>query len=442
MASEQKYWEPHIETIHPDELKKLQLERLKAQLKYVYERSPFYRRKFDEANVKPDDLKTLEDLKKFSFTTKLDLRQYAYPHGGEIRCLPVSEAPYFHCTSGTTGKPTIMYYTRNDQEKWTNIMARALYGTGVRKGDIMLNNYGYGLFTGGLGFHYGAVRIGATVIPWGVGRTEALIEALRDFRCTVITGTPSYNYYIGELVRKMGIDPVKDLCLRLCIPGAETWTEEMRRRIEEWLGLKAHGGGARMMYGLTEMFGPGMATECEYEQGMHVWMDYYYPEVIDPDTGEPLEPGEQGELVLTNLVAEFMPLIRYRTRDIIRLIYDPCECGRVAFPRMPGLLGRVDDAFSYKGTKIYPSAIAERIMKFSEVQEFQIVFDKTVMPYRLIVKVEVPSEKRYAKLKEDMLSEIDKAVFVRPELEFVDVGSLPRWEGKSKRTVILEVPSK
>jgi len=438
VAAEPKYWEPSIETMSPEEMRKLQLKRLKAQLRYVYERSPFYRRKFDEAKVKPDDLKTLEDLRKFPFTTKMDIRQYAYPHGGEIICVPRSECPYFHCTSGTTGKPTVMYYTRKDQERWTNIMARALYGTGVRKGDIMMNIYGYYLFTGGLGFHYGAARIGATVIPWGIGRTEALIEALRDYKATVITGTPSYDYYIGELVKKMGVDPEKELSLRISIPGAETWTEEMRRRIEEWLGLKAHGGGARMMYGLTEMYGPGMATECEYERGMHVWMDYYYPEIVDPDTGEPLGPDEQGELVLTNLVAEAMPLIRYRTRDITRLIYDPCECGRKAFPRMPGVLGRVDDAFSYKGTKIYPSAIAERLMKFDEVQEFQIVFDKTVMPYRLLVKVEVPADKRSPQLKEAILNEIDKAVFVRPELEFVDVGSLPRWEGKAKRVVKLE----
>ncbi|MCX8205404.1 MAG: phenylacetate--CoA ligase [Candidatus Nezhaarchaeota archaeon] len=424
--------------MHPDELKKIQLARLKAQLRYVYERSPFYRRKFNEAGVKPEDLKTLEDLKKFPFTTKMDLRQYAYPHGGDLICVPLSECPYFHCTSGTTGKPTIMYYTRNDQEKWANVMARALYGTGCRKGDIMLNNYGYGLFTGGLGFHYGATRIGVTVIPWSIGRTEALIEALRDFKVTVLTGTPSYDYYIGELILKMGISPEKDLNLRICIPGAETWTEEMRRRIEEWLGLKAHGGGARMMYGLTEMFGPGVATECEYENGMHVWADYFYPEIIDPDTGEPVSPGEQGELVLTNLVAEAIPLIRYRTRDITKLVHDPCECGRRAFPRIPGVLGRVDDAFSYKGTKIYPSAIAERIMKFSEVREFQIVFDKTTMPYRLIVRMEVPPEKRSPQLKEAILGEIDKAVFVRPELEFVDVGSLPRWEGKAKRVVTME----
>ncbi|PCN50315.1 phenylacetate--CoA ligase, partial [Candidatus Geothermarchaeota archaeon ex4572_27] len=425
MSGEGRYWEPSIETMSVEDMKRLQLKRLKAQLKYVYEHSPFYRRKFDEAGVRPDDLKTLDDLRRFPFTTKMDLKRYAYPHGGELRCVPLDECPYFHCTSGTTGKPTVMYYTRRDQEMWTNVMARALYAAGCRKGDIMMNIYSYHLFTGGLGFHYGAARIGVTVIPWGTGRTEALIEALRDYKATVITGTPSYDYYIGEVIRRMGLDPEKDLSLRVSIPGAEAWTEDMRRRIEEWLGLKAHGGGARMMYGLTEMFGPGVATECEYECGMHLWADYFYAEIVDPDTGEPIEPEEQGELVLTNLVAEAMPLIRYRTRDITRLILDPCECGRRAFPRMPGVLGRVDDAFSYKGVKIYPTAIAERLLKFPEVQEFQIVLDKTVMPYRLTIKVEVPPEERSPELKEAILAEVEKAAFVRPELEFVDVGSLP-----------------
>ncbi|MEM2212461.1 MAG: phenylacetate--CoA ligase [Candidatus Nezhaarchaeales archaeon] len=436
-----RYWDPKVELMSVEEMRKLQLKRLKAVLNYVYERSAFYRRKFDQAGVKPDDLKTLEDLRKFPFTVKDDLREYGYPHGGDFRCVPMDATPYFHCTSGTTGKPTVMYYTEKDKGTWEDLGARSLTAAGVRKGDIMLNCYGYGLFTGGLGFHYAGIRVGAVVIPWSVGRTEAMIQALKDFKVTVLTGTPSYEYYIGEVIGKMGLDPVKDLYLRVALPGAETWTEDMRRRIEESLGLKAHGGGAVNCYGLAEMGGPFVGMECVYEKGVHLWVDSYYVEVINPETGEAVGPEEEGELVFTNMVYEGMPIIRYRTRDITKLIVDPCECGRKAFPRFPRIVGRTDDSFSYKGTKIFPSAVHEAVMKFPEVQEFQIVVDKTVMPYTMVIRVEVPKDKQTPELKERIERELDRTLFVAPPVEIVDVGVLPRFEGKAKR-VIFKEPAK
>ncbi|MEM4190040.1 MAG: AMP-binding protein, partial [Candidatus Caldarchaeum sp.] len=315
MIGNAQYWEPNIETAKRREVEELQLKRLRFMLRYVFDHSPFYRRKFNETGVKPEDLNKLDDMKKFPFTTKDDLRFYSYPYGGDFLCVPRDELICWHMTSGTTGKPTVGPYTLKDYETWMNLMARCLVTCGVRKGDIMLNIYGYGLFTGGLGFHQSAHLVGAAVIPWSVGRTEALVQTLKDFQPTVLTGTPSYNLYIVEQMRKQGVTP-NDISLRITINGAEIWTEEVRRRIEEGFGLKEKGGGAMNIYGATELLGPGSGVECQYQQGLHFWIDHFYLELVDPETMEPVQPGEKGEMVVTTLTKQAMPLIRYRMRDI------------------------------------------------------------------------------------------------------------------------------
>ena len=432
------FWEPHIENISRAELQKLQFKRLKRQLIRVYEYSPFYRRKFKEAGVTPDDLKSLDDLRKFPFTTKDDLRQYAYPNGGEFLTVPQSELVSFHMTSGTTGKPTVGPYTYRDLELWTNLMARSLTAAGVVQGDIMLNAYGYGLFTGGLGFHYGAMRVGASVIPWSAGRTEGLVQALIDYKATVLSATPSYMLYIIETMKKKGIDPVKDLNLRIACPGAEPVTPEVAKKISEELHLKDRGGGTRQCYGSTETIGPGMgmATPCIEDTGGFVaWTDHFYVEVIDPDTGEPVGEGEEGEMVITHLTREGMPLIRYRQRDIVKMYYASTDCGREAFPIIQ-IRGRVDDVIFYKGTKIFPSAIQDVLMKIPEVMEFQIVIDKRGPEHHFILKVETPFPT--PALEDRIKALVESVAFARPKIEFVAPGTLPRFEGKAKRVVILE----
>jgi len=340
-------------------------------------------------------------------------------------------------TSGTTGEPAIGPYTYKDHETWMNLAARSYVAAGVGRGDIIMNIYGYGLFTGGLGLHQSAGLVGAAVIPWSIGRTKMLAKSLKDFGVTVMTGTPSYQSYICEVVKEVGIDPEKDLKLRITMPGAEIWTEGMRKRIEEGFALKSRGGGARNIYGATELCGPGVAIECVYEKGLHVWTDHLYLEIIDPKTLEPVEPGEEGEMVFTHLTREGMPLIRYRIGDLTILDTEPCECGRDAFPRCQWIRGRVDDVIHFKGVKIYPAAVEQVLLQTGRVKEYQIVVDKTVMPYELTIRVEVegdPDEGFGRRLADDLWN----AIFVKPRVELLAPGSLPRFEGKSKRVVIKE----
>ncbi|AAK42748.1 CoA-ligase / coenzyme F390 synthetase, putative [Saccharolobus solfataricus P2] len=338
-------------------------------------------------------------------------------------------------TSGTTGVPTVNAYTWSDIEIWTSLVARSLVTAGVTKNDIVMNIYGYGLFTGGIGLHQGIQRIGAKVIPWSTGRTEALARALKDFKATVITGTPSYELLIAETLRKLNIDAEKELQLRLAIPGAEAMSKEMLERIEHELGLKAREGRALEIYGLTEALGPGVAQECpdDNHEWLHIWTDHYLVEIIDPETGERISEDEEGEMVITTLSKEGMPLIRYRTRDITRLIESDDE---IPFPKIGMLKGRVDDVIFYKGVKVFPTAISNVLMSCEEVKEFQIVVDKTNREHRLIVRVE--TEKPSEKLAEKLIEEIRTVAFVTPEVEFVSLGTLPRFEGKSKRVVIKE----
>jgi phenylacetate-CoA ligase len=433
-----RYWEPQVETAPKKVIERLQLKRLKHMIDYVYWKSPFYGRRFREMGLHPSDVNSLDDIRKFPFTTKDDLRRHGYPYGGEFLCVPKEEVVCWHMSSGTTGVPILGGYTRHDYDVWMNLVARCYVTAGVGPGDVVMNLYGYGLFTGGLGLHESAFLVGATVIPWGTGRTQALIKSLIDFKATVMTGTPSYQYYIASLVKEMGIDVERDLHLRVTMPGAEMWTEEMRRRIEEWLGLKAKGGGARDIYGATELCGPGAGQECVYEKGFHFWIDHFLLEIIDPKTGEPVEPGEEGEMVFTSLVREATPLVRYRLGDITVLDDEPCECGRVAFPRCRRVRARTDDVIHYKGVKIVPSAIQEIILRHKEILEYQVVIDKSKLPYEFVVKLEVPTTQRSSTLVERVLSEFKNSLFIEPKIEIVEPGSLPRFEGKSKRVIVKE----
>ncbi|HYB07519.1 MAG TPA: phenylacetate--CoA ligase [Nitrososphaerales archaeon] len=404
-------------------------------MKYVYERSRFYRRAFKGVKVDPADFRDTTDLRKFPFTTKDDLRQYSYPYGGDFLCVPRRQLIGWHMTSGTTGRPTVGPYTKKDHLTWMNVMARTLVTAGVRPGDILLNIYGYGLFTGGLGFHQSCHLVGAAVVPWSVGRTEPMVQAIQDFKPTVMTGTPSYQLYVMETLRKNGIDPAES-SLRITIPGAEVWTEEMRQRIEQGYGLKAKGGGARNVYGATELLGPGSGQECEQENGFHFWTDQFFLEILDPETNEPVEPGEEGEMVVTTMTKEAMPLIRYRMRDLTILDDGDCACGRSAFPRCMWVTGRVDDVIHYRGTKIWPGAIQQAMFRFPEVNDYLVEVDRSG-PKGFRISVEVSSASDTPELREKIEKEMGRTlIFISPKISFVKEGALPRYEGKSKRVLL------
>ncbi|QIW25198.1 phenylacetate--CoA ligase family protein [Sulfolobus sp. S-194] len=425
------YDETDPRALTKDEIKVVQQFRFRRMIKRVLENSAFYRKVIKEKGLTVDDIKTPDDLVKLPFTTKDDLRKYAYPYGGDFLTVPLSEIVGWHMTSGTTGVPTVGAYTKSDIELWANLVARSLRTAGVTKDDIIANVYGYGLFTGGLGLHIGAQKIGAKVIPWSTGRTEALVKTLKEFKATVITGTPSYELYIAEKIRETGLDPEKDLDLRLAIPGAEAMTSEMLSRIEKELGLKARGGGAREIYGLTEAIGPGVAQECPEDEHtkMHIWTDHFYVEIIDPETGERVGEGEEGELVITHLTREGMPLIRYRTRDMTKLEESEDE---IPYPTISIIKGRVDDVIFYKGVKIYPTAINEVIMHYPEIKEYKIIITREPAKFEILVETEKPSEE----LRRKLAAEIQGVAFATPEIQFVSPNTLPRWEGKSKRVEI------
>jgi phenylacetate-CoA ligase len=422
------------------DLEELQLKRLRYIIKYVAERTPYYIRKFKDAGVTPDDLVSLRDIRKFPYTTKEDLLKYGYPYGNDFLAVPMEDLIGWHYTSGTTGRPTPGPYTLRDLDTWSNLMARVYITAGVRKGDIVMNNYGYGLFTGGLGFHYGAIKIGAKVIPWGAGRTEALVDFIQTVKPTVMVGTPSYLLYIMETLQRKGVDTEK-LPVRILIPGAEMWTESTREKLEAGFALKEKGGGARNIYGTTELLGPGAGIECEEERGFHFWVDHDYLELEDPETREPVSEGEEGEMVVTTLTKEAMPLIRYRMRDLTKIRTDgECECGRVAFPRLDFIHGRIDDVIHYKGAKIMPSAIQEVIFKFPEIKEYQVIIDRSTEHAEFTVKIEVAknAEDQIPTLRKVLLDELSKAlVFLTPKLEVVPEGTLPRYEGKAKRVIVM-----
>ena len=340
-----------IEKASRDELQALQLQRMQWSLKHAYDNVPHYRQKYDAAGVHPDDLKQLSDLAKFPFTTKLDLRD-TYPYG--MFATPMREVVRVHASSGTTGKPTVVGYTKNDIAMWANLMARSLRAAGCSADDIILNSYGYGLFTGGLGAHYGGECLGATVIPMSGGQTEKQVQLIQDFKPTVIMSTPSYVLTIADEMIKQGMKPNQS-SLRVGVFGAEPWTNEMRREIEERLGIDAID-----IYGLSEVMGPGVSCECiETKDGPHIWEDHFYPEIINPETGDVLPDGEMGELVFTSLSKEALPILRYRTRDLTRLLPGTARTMR----RMEKITGRSDDMLIIRGVNVFPTQIEEILLK-------------------------------------------------------------------------------
>ncbi len=427
-------WNEEYETMPRAELRALQLERLQETVERVYARVPYYRQKMDEAGVAPSDIRGLDDLCRLPFTTKEDLRQN-YPFG--LFTVPLDRVVRVHASSGTTGKPTVVGYTRRDIRTWAELMSRTLAAAGVRRGDVVQNAYGYGLFTGGLGAHYGAENLGATVVPVSGGQTKRQIQIMRDFGSTVLLSTPSYALNIADVMADLGVDPEKDLRLRVGVFGAEPWSENMRDEIEQRLGIKAMD-----IYGLSEVIGPGVAAECiEAQNGLHIFEDHFIPEIVDPQTLEPLPPGEAGELVFTTITKEAFPVIRYRTKDICRIITEPCACGR-SFVRMPKITGRTDDMLIIRGVNVFPSQVEHVLMGIEEVEpHYQIIVDRQGTMDTMEVQVEVGEAvfsdeiKHLERLAQRIQRDIKDLLGVTCTVRLVEPKSIQRSEGKAKRVI-------
>ncbi|WP_123926560.1 phenylacetate--CoA ligase family protein [Thermodesulfitimonas autotrophica] len=426
-------WDRKYETLSREELQRLQLARLKEQVARVYEKVPYYRRCMEEAGVRPEDIRSLDDLARLPFTTKDDLRQN-YPFG--LFAVPLDRVIRIHASSGTTGKPTVVGYTKKDLRTWAGLIARIVTMAGVRRGDIAQVCFSYGLFTGGFGLHYGLERAGVTVVPAAAGNTERHIRLMQDFGTTVIVGTPSYALYMAEVARSLGVDPRRDLRVRRGLFGAEPWSEGMRAEIEAAWGIKAFDN-----YGLSEVIGPGVAGECEEKRGLHINEDHFLVEVIDPETGRPLPPGERGELVFTTLTKEAFPVIRYRTRDISRLMFEPCPCGRTTI-RMERVTGRSDDMLIIRGVNVFPSQIEEVITSTPGLApHYLIIVDKKGYLDEIEVQVELSPEgfsDRYedlASLEEQLRNRLQATLSLTPRVKLVEFGSLERTTGKARRVI-------
>jgi phenylacetate-CoA ligase len=426
-------WNEEFETLPRPALEALQLKRLKNLVERVYAAVPYYRGKMDEAGVKPADIRKLGDLNRLPFTTKEDLR-INYPFG--LFAVPFEQVVRIHASSGTTGKPTVVGYTKHDIDSWAELMARTLSAGGAHKGDVVHNSYGYGLFTGGLGAHYGAERLGAAVIPISGGNTKRQIMIMQDFGSTVLMCTPSYALNMADVMREMGVDP-SSLKLRVGLFGAEPWSENMRTEIEKRLGIKAID-----IFGLSEVMGPGVASECiEEQRGLHVFEDYFIPEIINPETGEPLPAGESGELVFTTLTKEAFPVIRYRTKDISKLIPEPCSCGRT-FYRMQRITGRTDDMLIIRGVNVFPSQIEHVLMSIEGVEpHYQIFVDREGALDVMEVQVEVSEHifsdeiKVLEGLGRRIEREIKDLLGTTCKIKLVEPRTIQRSEGKAKRVI-------
>ncbi|WP_332450732.1 phenylacetate--CoA ligase family protein [Methanoculleus sp.] len=422
------FWNRAMETIRPDELADLQLKRLKWSLNQA-QKVGLYQRKFKEAGVSPDDIRTLDDLEKLPFTYKKEL-QAGYPFG--LFAVPMKEIVRIHTTSGTTGKPTVVGYTRQDLDNWSELIARNMTMIGLGEDDVFQNAVNYGLFTGGLGFHYGAEKIGATVLPSATGNTRRQIEMIEDFGVTAIHCTPSYALHLAEVAESMG----KTLdSLKTGIFGAEPWSESMRAELERRLGVTAYDS-----YGLSEMYGPGVAFECPEHNGLHLWHDCYLAEVIDPKTGERLAPGERGELVITPLIKEALPLIRYRTGDITQLMEDGCTCGRGQ--KIARLTGRSDDMLVIRGINVFPSQIEHVLRSLPEVgEQFMVYIDRIKHLDEMTIEVEMSRAgfsgelQDLARTQKKIAGELHNTLGLRTAVKLVEPGSLPRFEGKAKRVI-------
>jgi phenylacetate-CoA ligase len=427
------YWNKKIETATREELKKHQFKLLKSQIKYCYENSSFYRNKFKISGITPDDIKTLDDTEKIPFTSKNDLRDN-YPFG--MITVHLDEIVEIHASSGTTGNPVVGAYTTNDMDIWADLMARSLYVTGVRKEDVMHNAYGYGLFTGGLGFHYGAQKIGTTILPISGGMTERQIKLMKDFGSTVLCCTPSYAIYLAETMTQAGINPEKDLKLKLGLFGAEPWSERIRERIEKELKIEAFD-----IYGLTELCGPGVSVECNEHNGLHIWEDHFLIETIDPETGKVLPAGEEGELVFTTLTKTGLPILRFRTRDISVIETGKCDCGRT-HSRMMRIRGRSDDMMIIRGVNVFPSQIEYAIMGLPELAaQYQIVLERPDALDVFTIKAELTeksvniTQQELEALKRKIKQKVNNITGLSPIIELVNPGELPRTAGKAKRVL-------
>ena len=423
------YLHKEMETMTRPEIEKLQLERLQKTVLHCMN-SPFYKKRFEENNLKPEDIKSLDDLRKIPFTTKQDLRD-TYPFG--IASVPLEKATRLHSSSGTTGNPTVILHTQKDLDEWANAVARCLHMVGLRPSDVFQNSSGYGMFTGGLGFQYGAERLGMLTVPAAAGNTKRQIKFMTDFGTTAVHAIPSYAARIYEVMEEMGIDPRRDTKLKTLIIGAEPHSEEQRRRIEEMLGVKAYNS-----FGMSEMCGPGVAFECTEQNGLHIWEDYYIVEIVDPETLEPVAEGEVGELVLTTINREAMPLLRYRTRDLTRVLPGECPCGR-HHKRLDRMKGRSDDMIILKGVNIFPIQIETVLLQFKELStDYLITLETVDTNDEMTIEVELnemftDDYARLQSLTREITRQLKDEILVTPRIKLMPKGALPKSEGKAVR---------
>ncbi|MGI5877576.1 MAG: phenylacetate--CoA ligase family protein [Christensenellales bacterium] len=427
------YWNPSAECMEREALRELQTKRLIRTIRHVYQNVPYYRNRMQEAGVAPGDIRSLEDLSLLPFTTKQDLRDN-YPYG--LFAVPLSEIVRIHASSGTTGKPTVVGYTQRDIQTWAELMARTLTAAGADKHSVIQNAYGYGLFTGGLGVHYGAELIGASVIPISGGNTRRQIMLMKDFGTTMLTCTPSYALYLAEAMAEEGIDPTRDIELKYGVFGAEPWTDGMRREIERKLGIRATD-----IYGLSEVIGPGVAFECEIQRGLHINEDHFLPEIIDPATGRVLPDGQEGELVFTTLTKEGIPIIRYRTRDLTSLSREVCGCGRTHV-RMSKVLGRTDDMLIIRGVNVFPTQVESVLVTYTEVEpHYLLVVDRVNNLDRLEVWVEMSDRlfsdevRRVEEIRHRIMRDLESLLGLSVGVKLVEPKSIERSQGKAKRVL-------
>jgi phenylacetate-CoA ligase len=425
-------WNETMECMPREEMRKLQSIRLKRVVERVYHNTTFYRKKMQQADITPDDIRSIDDIVKLPFTVKQDLRDN-YPYG--LMASPMSEVVRLHASSGTTGKPVVVGYTRSDLTMWSELVARCLTAYGVSRNDVVQVSYGYGLFTGGLGVHSGTENIGGTVIPMSSGNSQKQIQLMHDFGANALACTPSYALFLAETIRESGI-PIEKFKLRVGIFGAEPWTENMRKELEEKLRIKAYD-----IYGLTEICGPGVGGECECQDGTHLWEDHFYPEIVDPNTLEPVGHGQQGELVFTTLTKEGMPMIRYRTRDLTSLHTQPCSCGRTAV-RMSRILGRSDDMLIIRGVNVFPSQIESVVLELPEFEPHDlIIVDRVDNVDSILIQVELRQEyysdemSKMLALKRKITSRLQSVLGLMPDIKIVEPRSIERSQGKAKHVI-------
>lgn len=424
-----QYWEEEIEIMSREKLQELQLQRLKKTIN-IAANSPYYKEVFSKNGITGDSIQSLDDIRKIPFTTKSDMRAN-YPFGlvaGDMK----RDGVRIHSSSGTTGNPTVIVHSQHDLDSWANLVTRCLYMVGIRKTDVFQNSSGYGMFTGGLGFQYGAERLGCLTVPAAAGNSKRQIKFISDFKTTALHAIPSYAIRLAEVFQEEGIDP-RETTLKTLVIGAEPHTDEQRRKIERMLNVKAYNS-----FGMTEMNGPGVAFECQEQNGMHFWEDCYLVEIIDPETGEPVPEGEIGELVLTTLDREMMPLIRYRTRDLTRILPGKCPCGRTHL-RIDRIKGRSDDMFIIKGVNIFPMQVEKILVQFPELGSNYLITLETVNNQdEMIVEVELSdlSTDNYIeleKIRRDIIRQLKDEILVTPKVKLVKKGSLPQSEGKAVR---------